>query len=57
MEKGADDSESEPDHDRIAEAQKGAAEAASFLLYRKFRFWIRGKRTPVDRTYVRSTGE
>ena len=30
MEKGADDSESEPDHDRIAEAQKGAAEAASF---------------------------
>ena len=29
MEKGADDSESEPDHDRIAEAQKGAAEAAS----------------------------
>ena len=26
MEKGADDSESEPDHDRIAEAQKGAAE-------------------------------
>ena len=25
-------------------------------LYRKFRFGIRGKRNPVDRTYVRSTG-
>ena len=26
-------------------------------LYRKFRFWIRGKRSPAGRTYVKSTGE